>query len=156
VTFKPGHKPSDQTRRKLSAAARGNKHSVGKVWSAESRAKLSASMKGNKNSKGYVPTPEHRRALSEANKGNAKRPPGWKHTDETRAKISATLEGVYRSPKAVENLRVAQRVIKLFRPELHERKARLSAERMRAQMQDPAFRERAAAGLKAYREQRGA
>jgi hypothetical protein len=156
VTFKPGYKASDKTRRKLSAASRGNKHSLGRVWSAESRAKLSAAMKGNKNSKGYCPTPEHRRKISEANKGIAKRPPGWNHTDETRAKIAAALEGVYRSPEAIENLRVAQRVIKLFRPEVHERKARVSSELMRANMQDPAYRERVAAGRKAWRERKQA
>lgn len=106
--------------------------------SAEIRAKISASMKGNRNAKGHRQTLEHRRKLSLAGKGRSNHK-GWKHTEEAKAKISASLAGHYASPKARENLRIAQRVIKLFRPEVHERKAALSRERMKAQMQDPAF-----------------
>ena len=148
------HRVSDKTRRKLSAAARGNKHSLGRVWSPESRAKLSAAMKGNKNCKGHSPSPEHRQKIAAALKGRQIRPPGWKHADETKAQISATLKGHYTNPKTRLALRIAQRVIKLFRPEVHAKKAALSAERMRAQMQDPVFRAKAAAAAAAYRERR--
>ena len=77
---------SDETRRKLSEAQRGKKHSdeskrqisegnAGKKRSDESRHKMSESKKGNKASE------ETKRKLSKAQKGR-------QHTDETRRKMS--------------------------------------------------------------------
>lgn len=57
------------------------------IPSEETRKRMSQALKGNQNAKGHVRSEEHRRKLSEANKGNQ----NWlgrEHTDEAKAKMS--------------------------------------------------------------------
>lgn len=82
-----GHKVSDATRAKISAANKGRKHTAeskakmrGRKRTAEHRAKNSAANKGRKH------TAEARARMSATLKGR-------KHTAEHRAKLSATLKG---------------------------------------------------------------
>lgn len=93
------------------------------------------------------------------------------HTPEARARIGATLKGRKRPPEVCEkiaatktgkklkaehrlSLRVGQRVIKLFKPEIYEAMRERSRARMTANMQDPAFLERWRAGREKYRASR--
>lgn len=57
------------------------------IPSEETRKRMSQALKGNQNAKGHVRTEEHRQKLSEANKGNQ----NWlgkTHTEESKAKMS--------------------------------------------------------------------
>ena len=75
---------SEETRRKMSAAHKGNPgHWKGKTFSEEHRRNLSAARKGKLLSE---KAREALRELSESNKGR-------KHSDETRRKISAAHKG---------------------------------------------------------------
>jgi group I intron endonuclease len=81
---------SEETRAKISAKVqaalaegRGGKF----IPSEETRRKMSEANKGNRGPKGHIRTAEHRRRLSEANKGNQ----NWlgkRHSDESKAKMS--------------------------------------------------------------------
>ena len=93
----PGHKHTDETKAKISAANKGKQNSLGYKHSTETRAKQSESKKGRKRSdetkskmsasmKGKKHTDETRAKISAANKGR-------KRSDETRAKISAANKG---------------------------------------------------------------
>jgi group I intron endonuclease len=65
------------------AEGRGGKF----IPSEETRRKMSEANKGNRGPKGHIRTAEHRRRLSEANKGNQ----NWlgkRHSDESKAKMS--------------------------------------------------------------------
>ena len=76
----PGHKHTDETKAKISAANKGKQNSLGYKHSTETRAKQSESKKGRKRSD------ETKSKMSASMKGK-------KHTDETRAKISAANKG---------------------------------------------------------------
>jgi group I intron endonuclease len=56
---------------------------------------------------GFRFTPEQRAQLSEIQR-NRLRPRGWKHSDETRAKIRRALTGQRRTPEQCERCRAAQ------------------------------------------------
>ena len=85
-----GTKHSEETRVKISekireavAEGRGGKF----IPSEETRRKMSEALKGNQCAKGHIRSEEHRRRLSEANKGNQ----NWlgkKHSEESRQKMS--------------------------------------------------------------------
>lgn len=85
-----GKQHSEETKAKISAKVqaavaegRGGRFSP----SEETRKRMSQALKGNQNAKGHLRTEEHRRRLSEANKGNQ----NWlgrAHTEETKAKMS--------------------------------------------------------------------
>jgi len=65
------------------AEGRGGKF----IPSEETRRKMSEALKGNRGPKGHIRTAEHRRKLSEANKGNQ----NWlgkRHSEESKAKMS--------------------------------------------------------------------
>ena len=79
-----GLSPSQETRQKMSIAR------IGKKLSPETCAKMSISMKGK--NLGKKLTDEHRAKISESLKGNH-RALGYKHSDETLARISATSKG---------------------------------------------------------------
>jgi hypothetical protein len=89
--------PSDETRRKLSEAHKGNTNRLGKVNSEEHKIKISEALKGKTPSeetrrklsealKGKTLSEETRRKLSEAHKGKT-------HSEETRRKIGETSKG---------------------------------------------------------------
>lgn len=94
-----GHKDSDETRAKKSAAKKGHHYGVGRKHSPEHRAKISESLIGNKRTLGHSPSLETRALLSEALKGKPRSPEavaktsaantGRKNTPEARAKMSA-------------------------------------------------------------------
>ena len=100
--------PSEETRRKISKAHKGRKHSVesrrnmsearkGRIFSVETRRKIGEAHKGEKNHNfGKTLSPEHRRKISESIKGEkhpnfGKR--GKKQSAETRRKISESIKG---------------------------------------------------------------
>jgi hypothetical protein len=84
---------SDETRLKMSEAAKGNKNNLGKKYSLESRLKMSESRKGkvghNKgkigHNKGKLMTEEQKIKISNSTKGRIV-------SEETRLKISNTLK----------------------------------------------------------------
>lgn len=80
-----GTKASPETRAKVSAALKGNKHTLGKNASLETRSRLSESLR-----KFWLTASgkERRSKISMALKGN-KNSLGHKHTVETKAKMSA-------------------------------------------------------------------
>lgn len=91
-TYAPraGKRHTEETKAAISAkvqAAVAEGRSGKFIPSEETRKRMSQALKGNQNAKGHVRTEEHRRKLSEANKGNQ----NWlgkTHTEETKAKIS--------------------------------------------------------------------
>ena len=103
---RPPHTP--ESRAKMSAAQKGNKHSLGRKHSAETRALMSASRMGNRNSAGKAHPADVRakisaslRASAAAKAANASRVgvprpehaarmSGRKASAETRAKMSAS------------------------------------------------------------------
>lgn len=92
-----GRKHSDETRAKISARIREAvaEGRAGKfIPSEETRRKMSEALKGNQCAKGHVRSEEHRRRLSEANKGNQ----NWlgkKHTEESKGKMRRSVTVVY-------------------------------------------------------------
>lgn len=84
-----GRKHSEETKRKISAKTqeaiedgRGGCF----IPTEETRKKMSEALKGNQNAKGHVRSEEHRRKLSEANKGNQNWV-GQSHSEESKAKM---------------------------------------------------------------------
>lgn len=81
---------SEEARRKMSEAMKGNTHCKGRKLSDETKRKLSEAKKGKKNPNyGKHLTEEHRRKISEAKKGHE----GWKHTPESKRKLSEAHKG---------------------------------------------------------------
>ena len=85
-----GNKHSEETRAKISAGVQAAvaEGRAGKfIPSEETRRKMSEALKGNQCAKGHIRSEEHRRKLSEANKGNQ----NWlgkHHSEESRLKMS--------------------------------------------------------------------
>ena len=75
---------SQEARKIISNAQKGNKHCLGRIWSEESRKKLSESHKG------YVPTMEVRQKIGEKNRGR-------KPSEETREKLRIANSGKKRT-----------------------------------------------------------
>jgi group I intron endonuclease len=85
-----GKQHTEETKAKISAkvrAAVAEGRSGKFIPSEETRKRMSQALKGNQNARGHTRTEEHRRRLSEANKGN-QHWLGKTHTEETKAKIS--------------------------------------------------------------------
>jgi Straboviridae intron-associated endonuclease 1 len=88
-----GRKHSEETRRKLSDAQKGNKKMLGRTHSEETRRKISNAVKGKKRSEAT------RHKISEAGK---RRPP---ISEETRRKLSEIRKGRTRPPFSDEHRR---------------------------------------------------
>ena len=115
-----GKSPSAETRLKLSAANKGDKHPMfGKTRSAETRLKLSAANKGEKNPMfGKTRSAETRLKLSVALKGDKHPNFGKSPSAETRLKLSVALKGdknpnFGKSPSAETRLKMSE-ASKLF------------------------------------------
>lgn len=119
--------------------------------SAETRAKISAALKGNRNAKGRQLGADARKRISTALKGN-KNCLGVKRSAATKAKISAAMNDKRAAEKRRLNLRIAHRVIKLFKPEAYAARAENARRMMLEKMKDPAYVERLRAGQRGYRE----
>jgi group I intron endonuclease len=91
-TYTPrvGKRHTEETKAIISAkvqAAVAEGRSGKFIPSEETRKRMSQALKGNQNAKGHVRSEEHRRKLAEANKGNQ----NWlgkTHTEESKAKMS--------------------------------------------------------------------
>jgi hypothetical protein len=92
-----GRVPSEETRRKISEASKGNTYMLGKTLSEETKRKMSETRKGKTHSeetkkkqsevkKGKTFSEEHRRNLSEAQKGKTP-------SEETKKKIGDAQKG---------------------------------------------------------------
>ena len=112
--------PSDETRRKLSEANKGENnpnfgktgeknHFFGKKHSAGARRKISEARKGKKPyNLGKTLSTEHRRKISEAAKdrtGEKNHFFGKKHSEETRRRLSETNKGKKKPPRSAEHRR---------------------------------------------------
>ena len=89
-TPRAGKKHSEEAKAAISAkvqAALAEGRSGKFIPSEETRKRMSQALKGNQNAKGHVRSEEHRRKLSEANKGN-QHWLGKTHTEEAKAKMS--------------------------------------------------------------------
>lgn len=85
-----GKRHTEETKAVISAkvqAALAEGRSGKFIPSEETRKRMSQALKGNQNARGHVRTEEHRRKLSEANKGN-QHWLGKQHTAESKAKMS--------------------------------------------------------------------
>ena len=63
------HKPSEETKKKMSEASKGNKHALGYKHSEEAKNKMSEAKKGNKHALGCKRSEETRKKMSDAKKG---------------------------------------------------------------------------------------
>ena len=97
-----GLKTSYLTRAKLSKAALGNRHWLGRKHTLETRAKLSEARKGNKNALGCKRTPEVRMKISEAMRGK-QNSLGRYVSPETRAKMSAAQKARWTRKRMAED-----------------------------------------------------
>jgi tRNA(Phe) wybutosine-synthesizing methylase Tyw3 len=80
---------SQESRRKISEANKGNTNCLGKTHSEESRKKMSESQKGNTKRLGKTHSEETKRKMSDSSKGNT----NWlgkTHSEETKRKMSET------------------------------------------------------------------
>ena len=89
---------SEEAKRKVSEANKGNKYWLGKHHSVESRKKMSIAKKGNKIWLGKHHTEETKRKIAEANKGRyIGRTPTWlvgkQLSEEHKQKIAIALKG---------------------------------------------------------------
>ena len=122
-----GYSPTEETRKKISEAQKGEKHwNYGKHLSEETRKKISIINKGKKLSeetrkklseaaKGRKPSELCRMRQIEAVKGKKRSPEairksaegrrGYKHTEETRKKISETAKGKH---KGIYNTKISK------------------------------------------------
>ena len=78
---------SQESRRKISEANKGNTNCLGKTHSKESRKKMSESQKGNTKRLGKTHSEETKRKMSDSSKGNT----NWlgkTHSEETKRKMS--------------------------------------------------------------------
>ena len=82
-----GKKLSEETKKKLSEAAKGNKNMLGKKHSEETRKKIGAAAKGKPKSE------ETKKKMREAKKGENNAMYGKHHTDEARRKMSEKAKG---------------------------------------------------------------
>ena len=83
---------SEDGRRRIAEAARGNRHCVGRVLSEETKAKISAALTGRK---GKPISDDHKARISQANRGR-------KHSPEAIAKMRAAASGRVPPPLAEE------------------------------------------------------
>jgi hypothetical protein len=108
-----GWVPSEETRRKISEASKGNTYMLGKTLSEETKRKMSETRKGKTHSeetkkkqsevkKGKTFSEEHRRNLSEAQKGKSL-------SEETRRKMSETRKGKIPSKETRRKLSEARK-----------------------------------------------
>ena len=108
-----GWVPSEETRRKISEASKGNTYMLGKTLSEETKRKMSDTRKGKTHSeetkkkqsevkKGKTFSEEHRRNLSEAQKGKSL-------SEETRRKMSETRKGKIPSKETRRKLSEARK-----------------------------------------------
>jgi len=82
-----GHKMSEEGKRKISEAKKGNTDWVGRKHSDETKQKMSESQKGNQNAKNRLMSEESKNKISIANKGK-------KQTKETKEKNSKSHMGL--------------------------------------------------------------
>lgn len=105
--YTAGRKLSEEHKRKISEAAKGNKNSVGRIVSEETRRKLSEANRGRKLSeetkrkvgdaaRGRKLSEEHKCKISEAVKGNTNSL-GRVLSEETKLKLSESNKGKKRS-----------------------------------------------------------
>jgi len=87
-----GWVPSEETKRKLSEAKKGNTNCLGKTRSEETKRKMSEVKKGNTNFLGKTHSEESKRKMREAAKGKI-------ISEETKRKISEVLKGKTPSEK---------------------------------------------------------
>jgi hypothetical protein len=90
-----GKKMRDEQRHKISIAMKGKKTRLGAVLSEETKRKIADAHKGKLSSMKGIPKSEEHKAkisvsVSKAQMGNKNHFYGRKHTEETKAKISAT------------------------------------------------------------------
>ena len=78
---------SQESRRKISEANKGNTNCLGKTHSKESRKKMSESQKGNTKMLGKTHSEETKRKMSDSSKGNTNFL-GKTHSEETKRKMS--------------------------------------------------------------------
>ena len=88
---------SEQTRRKLSEALKGNKHCVGRIASPETRAKLSAHC-------GHPLSEEHKQKLRKTVRVPNDGFTGHTHTEEARNKIRKARRGSVRSQETKDKI----------------------------------------------------
>lgn len=84
---------SEEIRKKISDAQKGNQYKLGHKHSEETRRKISESNKGIVKNLGRIVSEETRKKISDAQKGMIHRPIGWKHTEESKAKMSEVCKG---------------------------------------------------------------
>lgn len=99
-----GYKHTEEAKGKISAkvqAALAEGRGGRFIPSEETRKKMSEALKGNQNATGHVRTEEHRRKLSEAQKGN-KIWMGKNHSEESKAKMGKRIRMI--SPNGEESV----------------------------------------------------
>lgn len=118
-----GRKHSEETKRKISAKVQeavGDGRGGRFIPTEETRRKMSEALKGNQNAKGYVRSEEHRRKLSEAQLGN-QHWLGKKHSEESKAKLGQSVRMI--SPEGVATVYDRTTSIKeehgIFLPTIH-------------------------------------
>ena len=107
-----GWVPSEETKRKLSEAKKGNTNCLGKTRSEETKRKMSEVKKGNTNFLGKTHSEESKIKISESKKGEKNRlygkPGFWtgkKHSDETKKIMSEQRKGSKRSEETKAKMR---------------------------------------------------
>lgn len=90
---------TEETRKKLSEAHKGNKYCLGRKYSKETIDKMKLAQAGNKNFLGHKHTEESKRKISESRKGK-KLPP---FSEQHRKNLSLAGKGKTRKPLSLEH-----------------------------------------------------
>lgn len=84
---------SDYVREQNRQRMLGNKLTQGRHHDEETKRKISNANKGNQYCLGRILSEESRKKISDAQKGKVHRQPGWKHTEEAKARMSEATKG---------------------------------------------------------------
>ena len=103
MPVKKGFKHSEETKRKMSEARKGNKNALGSKHTEETRKKYSLSRMGNTNAKGHKHTEKSKQKMSLVKMGNQSGL-GYKHTEESKQKMSKSQKGRKHSEETIKKM----------------------------------------------------
>ncbi len=105
-----GLKLSEETKRKIGEAGKGNKYNLGKKLSEETKRKMSKAARfRSPNFLGKQHTEKSKKKMSESHDGQTPWNKGLKHSEETKRKMSESRKGKKHSEETKRKMSIVQR-----------------------------------------------